>query len=87
MPYDIFNYPLTPPSRTMKARYPIRQLQVGQSFRVPVEEESAVRAAAAHVNAKFHKWGIYVSVQRIGDDVWCGRCDVPTERVVYRPKV
>lgn len=86
MVYQIYNYPLTPRPNRAKSKYPIRQLQVGQSFHVPATEEAALRAAAAYVNSKFHKWGVWVTVQRIEDVVWCGRCDVPTEIVTYRPK-
>jgi hypothetical protein len=84
MPYEIYNHAVASDG-PKKMKYPIKDLQIGQSFCVPADEERAVRAAAAYVNARFHKWGIYVSVQKAPDGVvWCGRCDVPTERVVYK---
>lgn len=87
MVYEIYNRPIAPQGRRVQAmKYPIKQLQIGQSFCVPITEEGEVRAAAAYVNARFHKWGIYVSVQKIDGLVWCGRCDPPTERIVYRIK-
>jgi hypothetical protein len=87
MTYEIKNIPLSV-GGPKKMRYPIKELQIGQSFSVPAGEERALRAAAAYVNARFHKWGIYVSVQRGADgNLWCGRCDVPTERVIYKPKM
>ncbi len=86
MPYEIFNYPVTVTGRK-PMKYPIKQLQIGQSFWVPEAEEKALRAAAAYVNARFHKWGIYASVVKADDGrVWCGRVDVPTERIVYKPR-
>lgn len=87
MPYEIFNYPIQVIKESgNQPKYPIRQLEIGQSFWVPEAEEKALRTAAAHVNSKFHKWGIYVSVQKIDGRVWCGRADVPTERIVYKVK-
>lgn len=87
MAYDIHNYSVVVHHKKNRARYPIRQLQIGQSFWVPNAEEKELRAAAAYVNSRFHKWGIHVSVVRDNKDTgfWCGRVDVPTERVVYRP--
>jgi hypothetical protein len=85
MTYQIYNYPLNI-GGPRKAKYPIRELQTGQSFSVPESEESALRAAAAYVNARFHKWGVYVTVQKINGTVWCGRVEVPTDVTVYKPR-
>jgi hypothetical protein len=86
MTYKIHDHAITV-GGPKKMKYPIKELQIGQAFCAPPEEETALRAAAAYVNARFHKWGIYVSVQKAADGlVWCGRCDVPTERIVFKPK-
>ena len=51
-------------------RWPIRRLELHQAFAVPLDQEKALRAAAAHVN---NKGTIKVSVRKGIDAVWCVR--------------
>ena len=50
MEFTIDNVPMTAaPSRS---RYPFKQLQIGQSFLVPRDQEKTLRAATAYFNSR-----------------------------------
>lgn len=55
------------------ARFPIRKLEVGQSFLVPLAEEKALRRAAANYNRNHREAGMWVSVRLEANGVRCGR--------------
>ena len=54
-----------------KARFPIKHLEIGQSFLVPFEAETALRRAAANYNAKHRDRKISCRLEAGG--VRCGR--------------
>lgn len=70
MPYEVEQSPL---ASRQAARFPIRKLQVGQSFLVPFEEEKALRRAAANFNRNQREAGMWVSVRIEANGVRCGR--------------
>ena len=51
---------LPPPPDKRIARFPLRYLQPGQSFAVPLSEERALRRAAANYNATHRDQSISV---------------------------
>lgn len=67
--YEIFNYPIN--QTPARARFPIKHLQIGQSFLVAFEDENALRRAAANYNAKHRDRKISCRIEDGG--VRCGR--------------
>lgn len=69
MEFSIHNYPIR--QDKPRARFPIKQLQVGQSFLVPFEWESALRRAASNFNSTHRDRKISCRIEDGG--VRCGR--------------
>ena len=65
MSYKIENVPLKPAGKGPTPHYPIRELQIGQSFLVPIGERAKVTAAVANVNKM---WEMKISIRREGTD-------------------
>lgn len=69
MTYEISNGPIPPNPKA--AKFPLRQLAVGQSFVAPASDERALRRAAANYNLAYKPRKI--SVRLVVEGVWCGR--------------
>lgn len=69
MQYTIEGIPVR--QNAPRARFPIKHLQVGQSFLVPFDQETALRRAAGNYNASHRDRKISCRIEDGG--IRCGR--------------
>lgn len=66
---EIIAHPFVVQTRP-RSRFNIKHMRIGDCFAVPLQDEKALRAAAAYANGCGR---IKVTVRKVADRVWCGR--------------